>query len=80
MGGRGGGAALRGAEVETCSRERSCCVEARSAFLCAVMVKTRLLWPVCLPVLFLIWGKFPRECEGEASVCETGMQRDDGLV
>lgn len=79
MGGRG--AALRGAEVESCSRERSCDgVEVHSAFLCAVMLKTRLLWPVCLPVLFLVWGKFPGECEGEASVCETGMQRDDGLV
>lgn len=55
-------------------------MKARSAVLCAAMVKTLLPRQNRVTVLFLIGGKFPREHDGEASVCESGMRRGDVLV
>lgn len=55
-------------------------MKARFSVLCAAMVKTRLPRQTSLTVLSLIWGKFPREHDGEGSVCETGMWSADGLV
>lgn len=57
-------------------------MKARTSLLCAVMVKTRLPKQTRLPVSVfpLIRGKFPKEHDGEGSVCETGMRSGDGLV
>lgn len=86
MGGSREGAALRGAEVSSWSSERSWAdVKARSFVLCAVVIKTRLPKQTRLTALLFsppprIWGKFPRERDGEGSVCENGMRCGDGLV
>ena len=75
MGGSQIDATLRGAEVWGWSSEWSCRdVKARSTVLCVAIVKTRLRRQTRFTVLFLIWGKFHREHDGERRVCETGMR------